>query len=56
MDTLFETYKSSPRTAHAKVMEQLRHEHVAGGENPSVLKSTGEQARFETSSDDEEKV
>jgi len=56
MDMLFETYKSNPRTAHRKVIEHLRNEKSASGESPEYLKATGEQSRFETASDDEEKV
>jgi len=55
MDMLFETYKSNPRTAHSKVMEQLRHESEAAGK-PSYLKPSGQDQQFETASDDDEKL
>ena len=60
MDALFEEYKSTPRKAHGKVMEQLENERLANaGQHEEYLKATGETKHYEgthTPTSEDEKV
>jgi len=60
MDALFEEYKSTPRKAHGKVMEQLENERLASaGQHEEYLKATGETKHYEgshTPTSEDEKV